>query len=279
VRRSICPQDDAGRAEAIKAHPEKSDRAIAKEIGASPTTVGKAREELSTTGQLEDKPRVGLDGRERKKPIHWSKRIHPSVVYPAAAHGVTASAFIEAREQDDPLVIPNPKDADEILPSPWFASKIKPIMKGESTNDPAKSAEALRKFRNTCALLLPQMTDNDLVEAQNILSVVSDLRWEVEREIDNAKSAAAKAKRIKWEDKHPEEAKEKARERAQAEAMQDEMDMAKEDNRGSGESWGDIKDEWISDWIENNWDDEREAEFEAEFKEQLKADREESVAA
>ena len=29
-------------AEAIKANPEKSDRAIAKEIGASPTTVGKA---------------------------------------------------------------------------------------------------------------------------------------------------------------------------------------------------------------------------------------------
>lgn len=40
-------------AEAIRANPEKSDRAIAKEIDASPTTVGKAREQLSTDGQLE----------------------------------------------------------------------------------------------------------------------------------------------------------------------------------------------------------------------------------
>ena len=55
-------------AEAIKANPEKSDRAIAKEIGASPTTVGKAREELSSGGQLKDEPRTGLDGKTRKLP-------------------------------------------------------------------------------------------------------------------------------------------------------------------------------------------------------------------
>jgi hypothetical protein len=52
--------------EAIKANPEKSDRMIAKEIDASPTTVGKAREQLSTTGQLKDTPRIGLDGKTRK---------------------------------------------------------------------------------------------------------------------------------------------------------------------------------------------------------------------
>jgi hypothetical protein len=56
-------------AEAIKASPEKSDRAIAVEIGASPTTVGKAREQLSTTGQLEDTPRTGLDGKTRRTPV------------------------------------------------------------------------------------------------------------------------------------------------------------------------------------------------------------------
>jgi len=55
-------------AAAVKATPEKSDRAIAKEIGASPTTVGKARDELSTTGQLKDGPRTGLDGKTRKLP-------------------------------------------------------------------------------------------------------------------------------------------------------------------------------------------------------------------
>lgn len=52
-------------AEAVKANPEKSDRAIAKEIGASPTTVGKARE-LSIGGQLAE--RIGLDGKTRQMP-------------------------------------------------------------------------------------------------------------------------------------------------------------------------------------------------------------------
>jgi DNA-binding Lrp family transcriptional regulator len=55
-------------AEALKANPGKSDRSIAEQIGASPTTVGKAREELSSSGQLEDGPRTGLDGRVRKLP-------------------------------------------------------------------------------------------------------------------------------------------------------------------------------------------------------------------
>ena len=59
-------------AEAVKANPEKSDRAIAKEIDASPTTVGKAREQLSTDGQLRDQPRTGLDGKARKTPVRAS---------------------------------------------------------------------------------------------------------------------------------------------------------------------------------------------------------------
>src|SRR6516165_6581704 len=52
---------------AITEHPEKSDRAIAAEIGVSPTTVGKARASTVQTGQL-DEPRVGLDGKRRKLP-------------------------------------------------------------------------------------------------------------------------------------------------------------------------------------------------------------------
>jgi hypothetical protein len=56
--------------QAVTANPEKSDRAIAKDIGASPTTVGKARE-LSTTGQLET--RTGLDGKARKLPKSGKK--------------------------------------------------------------------------------------------------------------------------------------------------------------------------------------------------------------
>jgi hypothetical protein len=67
-------------AEAIKANPEKSDRAIAAEIGASPTTVGKAREQLSSGGQLEDAPRTGLDGKTRKsKPMKQVERVQQAL--------------------------------------------------------------------------------------------------------------------------------------------------------------------------------------------------------
>lgn len=54
----------------LLANPQKSDRAIAAEIGGSPTTVGKAREQLSTRGQLGTEPakRVGRDGKARKQP-------------------------------------------------------------------------------------------------------------------------------------------------------------------------------------------------------------------
>ena len=52
-------------AAAVAANPKKSDRAIAAELGVSPTTVGKAGE-LSTAGQLDT--RVGLDRKVRNLP-------------------------------------------------------------------------------------------------------------------------------------------------------------------------------------------------------------------
>jgi hypothetical protein len=56
-------------AEAIKANPEKSNRAIAAEFGVGKETVREARNELAATGQLEaDAPRTGLDGKTRKQP-------------------------------------------------------------------------------------------------------------------------------------------------------------------------------------------------------------------
>jgi hypothetical protein len=52
-------------AEAIKANPQKSDRAIAADIGVSHTTVQEARK--STGNNLPvDEPRIGLDGKTRK---------------------------------------------------------------------------------------------------------------------------------------------------------------------------------------------------------------------
>lgn len=52
-------------AAAIAANPGKSDRAIAAEIGTSPTTVGKARR---LTGQSIIVKRTGRDGKVRKMP-------------------------------------------------------------------------------------------------------------------------------------------------------------------------------------------------------------------
>jgi hypothetical protein len=56
--------------EAVEAHPEKSDRAIAAEIGVSQPTVSKARHQLATDNNLSvDEPRTGLDGKTRRMPV------------------------------------------------------------------------------------------------------------------------------------------------------------------------------------------------------------------
>jgi|SRR6516162_630903 hypothetical protein len=56
-------------ANAITANSSRSDRAIAAEIGVSPTTVGKVRDQLSSDGQQEEL-RTGKDGRTRKLPSY-----------------------------------------------------------------------------------------------------------------------------------------------------------------------------------------------------------------
>jgi hypothetical protein len=54
-------------AAAISKNPEKSDRAIAAELGMSHQTVMRAREATGPDGPV-DQPRVGLDGKVRKPP-------------------------------------------------------------------------------------------------------------------------------------------------------------------------------------------------------------------
>jgi predicted DNA-binding ribbon-helix-helix protein len=49
---------------AVKASPERADRAIAKEIGVHHATVAKARDQLDISIQLNE--RTGLDGKTRK---------------------------------------------------------------------------------------------------------------------------------------------------------------------------------------------------------------------
>ena len=60
----------------VAANPEKSDRAIAKEIGVSHPTVGKARKELTGNGLPVD-TRIGLDGKVRRLPQRENPRPKP----------------------------------------------------------------------------------------------------------------------------------------------------------------------------------------------------------
>ena len=53
--------------EAVKAHPEKSDGALATEIGVNPETVRRARKS-STPANAEVEKRVGRDGKTRRMP-------------------------------------------------------------------------------------------------------------------------------------------------------------------------------------------------------------------
>ena len=93
--RRILPPKAVRAAAAIKANPEKSDRAIATGLGVSKDTVRKARSQLASgsqledgprsqlvnSHQLEDGPRTGLDGKTRAP----RKRITGAEVYSEAA--------------------------------------------------------------------------------------------------------------------------------------------------------------------------------------------------
>jgi hypothetical protein len=186
---------------------------------------------------------------------------------------LSAKASVEDQRSDtndDPLVI----DRDnKIEATPWFSSKIKPIFDGSIKNDEVKSTLALTEFKRACATFLPQLTLKDLEASQDILAVISDLRYEVEQAEVEAKRAAADAKRIKWETANPEKAKTKAREQAQRDLMEGDMEEAKAEAKENGDRWGDIKDDWIDQWIADNWGAEQEAEFEKNFQAQWLRER------
>ena len=56
-------------AEAIAANPQKSDRAIAEDLGVGTMTVNRARKSTVPHGTVDDEPRVGLDGKQRRMPV------------------------------------------------------------------------------------------------------------------------------------------------------------------------------------------------------------------
>jgi hypothetical protein len=157
-------------AEAVTANPMKSDRAIADDIGVSKDTVRRARKTTGACAPVEK--RTGRDGKTRKLPTLEPK---PIAKPPA----------------DDPLVIPDPESpADQILPSPWFASVMRPVLAGEIKNDPETSVKAvcaLDGFKRACANFLPNMPLADLSKAAEVFSVIDDMRHEVEDEAEKAK--------------------------------------------------------------------------------------------
>jgi hypothetical protein len=86
-------------AQVLKLQPETSDRKIGEAVKADHKTVASVRAELESTGEISPvEKRVGADGKARKQPIHWRKRVHPDVAYEAADRGVTARTIIEERQ-------------------------------------------------------------------------------------------------------------------------------------------------------------------------------------
>jgi hypothetical protein len=87
-------------AQLLKANPGKSDRAIAKPLKASPTTVGTVRKEMETTGQLsklDSSIRKGADGKERKQP---AKKVKKTAADPAAPDAAKAPSKRAQKHQE-----------------------------------------------------------------------------------------------------------------------------------------------------------------------------------
>jgi len=85
-------------AKVIKAKPEASDRAIAKQVKRDHKTVAKVRQKLESTGELSPvETRIGADGKQRK-----SRAPRPKVVAPSpklVEHRVTESAEVSIEER------------------------------------------------------------------------------------------------------------------------------------------------------------------------------------
>jgi hypothetical protein len=90
----------------LKAKPEASDRTIAKQTKVDGKTVANVRAKLEGRAEIPHvEKRTDTKGRKqpatkKKKPIHWQKRVHPTVAYEAAARGVTARTVIEEEARE-----------------------------------------------------------------------------------------------------------------------------------------------------------------------------------
>jgi hypothetical protein len=181
-------------AEAIKANPKKSDRAIAKEIGASPTTVGKVREELTVhDGQLKDSPRTGLDGKTRKLPAKVKvngQPIETDNLGPAAQEQI-ARALENQPEVSAPEAAPV-TPAVSYLEKPWLANAAEESVAEEKRivirheEEPAAKTTTRLVVVSEAAVRQPQTFDPDA----SLFELEKRLQLTVE-ELDVAEREAA----------------------------------------------------------------------------------------
>jgi hypothetical protein len=118
-------------AEAVTANPEKSDRAIAKEIGVHHSTVNEARKQLSDNPTVE---RTGLDGKKRKMPEKQvadgaegvpqaqADPVSMSDAYAEARKAVYAAEAPETKEDDSPMADGEEMSRDEAIEE-WVAAR------------------------------------------------------------------------------------------------------------------------------------------------------------
>ena len=125
-RRHLKPKDrQAAIATLLKLTPEKSDRVIAKEIGADHKTVAKVRREVVSTGETPAvEKRVGADGKARRRPAtkrtkakarvpkHDSRIIAPGLADRVGrfAHDLILSERLLARELADIIMLPGVRE-------------------------------------------------------------------------------------------------------------------------------------------------------------------------
>ena len=127
-------------AKVLKARPEKSNRQIASELGHSHVTVGAVRDELASTGQIDQLEKTkGKDGKFRKKPATepTTTPIRPDSAAPTVTVGVPSTTDplkalaeswhgVEEQIASGSKTAPKPKAEQKSFDSPEEAPKAAP---------------------------------------------------------------------------------------------------------------------------------------------------------
>jgi hypothetical protein len=141
-------------AEAVKANPEKSSRAIANEIGVDKNTVEKARKELTGDKSPVDKRR-GLDGKTRKPPKK-SATVKLNGRHAVKTDDLGPAAQEQALTNDKPMDAPEDVAPVEAAAEPSNKENVDAFLSFKN------SAYHQRQFEEACNTYLPHLNDADL---------------------------------------------------------------------------------------------------------------------